>query len=110
MNQLIVKTINGIADMFADLPTNPVLRERISLLKDRLELIDEQFKKLEEETRQLRAENVALKGRIKGCPRCFSLNYRMESCEPHPIMGDSGISQVVYLCPDCGLKKEGVSD
>lgn len=83
-----------LSDILKGLPITAVQADKIAALEKRLQ--------------ELEAENRELKKLVKGCPRCRSLNWSVESCEPDQYFGDLGGSSITWRCPDCGLTQRKV--
>ena len=83
-----------ITDIIKGLPISAVQADKITAL--------------EKEIEELKAENIELKKKITGCPRCRSSNWKIESIQPDPVFGQLGGNSIEWKCPDCGLNKRTV--
>lgn len=83
-----------ITDIIKGLPISAVQAEKITALEKELE--------------DLKSENAELKKLVTGCPRCRSLNWKIDSISADPVFGRLGGNSIEWKCPDCGLSKRTV--
>lgn len=65
IKNLLIKLSKSVSDILSELPTNSVLRERISFINEQLDFLMDYVKTLETENSQIKKENADLKKQIK---------------------------------------------